>query len=76
LQSDSNGKPCKERDVAFRNAFARYLEATGIDFAYWPLKGDQLPGCKRRNGDVESYGLLRPDWSEYAPPDFVTAITK
>jgi endoglucanase len=75
MQPDSAGKPCAEDRIAFREAFARYLAATGLDQAWWPLNGDQLPGYGRKRGTVETYGLLRPDWSGYVAPEFVHGIT-
>jgi len=74
LQVDSAGKPCAADRVAFAQAFARYASASALDFAYWPLNGDQLPGYQRKRGEVESYGLLRPDWSGYAQPEFVARL--
>lgn len=74
VQPDRAGKACAADRVAFREAFARYVAATGIDQAWWPLNGDQLPGYNRRQGDVEAYGLLKPDWSGYALPEFVARI--
>ncbi|MEP6503667.1 MAG: cellulase family glycosylhydrolase [Betaproteobacteria bacterium] len=76
LQADSSDKPCAADRVAFRDAFARYAAATGIDFAWWPLNGDQLPGYNRRNGEVETYGLLRPDWPGYVSAAFVATLTR
>ena len=76
LQPDGqNNKPCPADRIAYAKAFAKYAATTQIDFAYWPLNGDQMPGYNRRAGTVETYGLLRPDWSGYAAPDYVKALT-
>ncbi len=75
LQLDSLNKPCPADRVAYAKAFAKYAAATQIDFAYWPLNGDQMPGYKRRAGTVETYGLLLPDWSGYAQPEFAKVLT-
>jgi endoglucanase len=76
LQTDSAGQPCSADRVAYRQAFARYAALAQIDYAYWPLNGDQMPGYKRSHGAIETYGLLRPDWSAYVSNEWVSELNR
>ncbi len=72
--ADSSGKRCTQDRYDFVSAFARYACDSGIDWAYWPLNGSQSAGYNRTRGTIESYGLLKPDWSDYVDPGFVAAL--
>lgn len=75
VQTDGQGKSCSRDRLAFVGAFAHYLQRQPLDFAWWPLNGTQSAGYNRQRGAVESYGLLKPDWSGYANPDAVQLLT-
>jgi endoglucanase len=74
-QLGPDGKPCAADRLAYPLAFARYAQASGVDFAWWPLNGTQSAGYNRKAGEVEAYGLLKPDWSGWADPGLVAALT-
>lgn len=74
-QPGADGKPCADDRVAYPKAFARYARDSGVDFAWWPLNGTQSAGYNRKAGEVEAYGLLKPDWSGWADPGLVEALT-
>jgi endoglucanase len=61
----AEAQPCGPADAAYLRQITRYLAATDLDFAYWPLNGTQGPGYSRTEGAVETYGLLAPDWARY-----------
>jgi endoglucanase len=61
----TRAEPCHPGDAAYLRQMSRYLAATDLDFAYWPLNGTQGPGYSRTEGRVETYGLLAPDWTRY-----------
>jgi endoglucanase len=65
-QPNQKGEACAKENVDFVSAFAAYLHKHKIDWAYWLLNGTQSSGYKRTKNEVESYGLLNPDWSAYA----------
>lgn len=67
--------PCQPDRAAFVAAFAQYIRVSQIDWAYWPLNGVQMAGYNRQAGALEAYGLMTPDDSGWANPDFVAQIT-
>ncbi|MCG9697927.1 cellulase family glycosylhydrolase [Shewanella sp. Isolate11] len=71
-QLGAEGKPCPKDRYQFVEAFKTYLCSLGNDapvsWAYWPLNGTQMAGYKRTEGEVEAYGLLKPDWQTWASP--------
>jgi endoglucanase len=70
----TDADPCRPTDPAYLRQISRYLEATDLDFAYWPLNGTQGPGYDRVEGAVETYGLLAPDWSRYGNRDVLSVL--
>jgi hypothetical protein len=42
----------------------RYIRENSLDWAYWPLDGQQGPS--RKQGEVETYGLLNASWNGWA----------
>jgi endoglucanase len=68
------GRPCTADDAAYRQLLLRYLATSDLDVAFWQLDGTQGTGYSRTPGDVETYGLLRPDWSTWADPALMAAV--
>lgn len=42
----------------------RFIKERDLDWSYWPLDGQQGPS--RKQGVVESYGLLNKTWNGWA----------
>jgi len=42
--------------------FVEYLREKDLSWSYWPLNGTQSSGVSRKYGEVETYGLLAPDY--------------
>jgi endoglucanase len=68
------GRPCPPADAAYRRQLTRYLAASDLDVAFWQLDGTQGTGYGRSPGAVETYGLLRPDWTTWADPALMTTV--
>ncbi|WP_105181690.1 glycoside hydrolase family 5 protein [Pseudoalteromonas sp. T1lg21] len=77
-QLGADNKPCPENRYQFLTAFVNYLcdleEGSSVSWAYWPLNGTQLMGYNRIEGEVEAYGLLKPDWKSWASPRLVARL--
>ncbi|MEJ0060691.1 MAG: cellulase family glycosylhydrolase [Terricaulis sp.] len=74
VQPSAQGQPCPADRAAYFYAFAQYAQASGIDYAYWPLNGTQSAGYNRTEGAPESYGLLDATWSRYANAEAMDAL--
>lgn len=53
-------------------AVTRYIRDNSLDWAYWPLDGQQGPS--RKQGEVETYGLLNPSWNGWAYAPLVAEL--
>lgn len=77
-QTGANGERCSEDRYQFVSAFANYLCGLGEDapasWAYWPLNGTQMAGYSRKEGEIETYGLLKPDWKTWASPELMKQL--
>ncbi|WP_052074438.1 glycoside hydrolase family 5 protein [Shewanella mangrovi] len=77
-QTGKNGERCSEDRYQFVTAFADYLcNLTGdapASWAYWPLNATQMMGYSRKEGEVETYGLLKPDWKTWASPTLMKKL--
>jgi len=72
------GQPrtCPADRYTFTQVFAAYLCRSGLSHAWWPLNGTQSAGYGRTAGAVEGYGLLTPDWAEWAEPGLIEALRR
>jgi endoglucanase len=68
------GSACPASDRAYLRSLTRYLASSDLDVAFWQLDGTQGTGYGRTPGAVETYGLLRPDWTTWADPALMTTI--
>ncbi len=75
VQLQAGGIPCAPDRIAFVKSVIEYQRSSQIDWAWWPLNGTQMAGYNRTKGAVETYGLLKPDWSDWADPSIVSALT-
>lgn len=50
----------------------RYIRERDLDWAYWPLDGQQGPS--RQRGAVEGYGLLNATWDGWAYPPLLAEL--
>ncbi|QSX35290.1 cellulase family glycosylhydrolase [Shewanella avicenniae] len=77
-QTGKDGQRCPEDRYQFVEAFANYICSLPADatasWAYWPLNGEQMMGYSRTEGDVETYGLLKPDWKTWASPKLMKQL--
>jgi hypothetical protein len=53
-------------------ALCRYIREHQLDWGYWPLDGQQGPS--RKQGEVESYGLLNASWNGWAYPPLIAEL--
>jgi endoglucanase len=51
--------------------FVEYLREKDLSWSYWPLNGTQSSGVSRKYGEVETYGLLSPDYRHIGAPKIV-----
>jgi endoglucanase len=70
------GSTCSPDDAAYLRQLTRYLTTSDLDVAFWQLDGTQGSGYGRTPGAVETYGLLRRDWTTWADPDLMTTIRR
>jgi endoglucanase len=61
---------CGDRAQWFR-WFVQYLRDNDLSWGYWPLNGTQSSGVTRKYDDVETFGLLTPDYQHIAAPEMV-----
>ncbi|SRR6266849_6943384 len=54
--------------------FVQYLGESDLSWSYWPLNGTQSSGESRKYDDVETYGLLSPDYQHIAAPKIVELL--
>jgi endoglucanase len=64
---------CGENSQWFR-WFVQYLQEKSLSWSYWPLNGTQSTGISRKYGEVETYGLLSPDYRRIAAPKIVDLL--
>jgi endoglucanase len=64
---------CGDNSQWFR-WFVQYLQEKNLSWSYWPLNGTQSSGISRKDGDVETYGLLSPDYQHIAAPRIVDLL--
>lgn len=64
---------CGEQGPWFR-WFVQYLRENQLSWSYWPLNGTQSSGEKRKYDEVETYGLLTPDYQRIAAPEIVRLL--
>jgi endoglucanase len=74
-QPRDDGSLCTQDRLLFPYAFIRYAASSGIDWAWWPINGTQSAGYNRIRGNVETWGLLNPQWTAYANPELMAAIS-
>ncbi|MGI8448089.1 MAG: cellulase family glycosylhydrolase [Streptosporangiaceae bacterium] len=55
---------CDSNDTTFLANMVQYLKAGDIDFAYWQLGSEVLPGRTTTTG-YDWYGLLNPSWDSW-----------
>jgi endoglucanase len=54
--------------------FVRYLQEKDLSWSYWPLNGTQSSGVTRKYGEVETYGLLSPDYRSIGAPKLLELL--
>ena len=64
---------CGDNSQWFR-WFVQYLQEKNLSWSYWPLNGTQSSGVSRKYGDLETYGLLSPDYKHIAAPKIVDLL--
>jgi endoglucanase len=64
---------CDDNSQWFR-WFVQYLGEKDLSWSYWPLNGTQSSGLTRKFGEVETYGLLSPDYQHIGAPKLVDLL--
>jgi endoglucanase len=64
---------CGDNSQWFR-WFVQYLRERDLSWSYWPLNGTQTSGVSRKYGEVETYGLLSPDYQHIGAPKVVELL--
>jgi endoglucanase len=64
---------CGDNSQWFR-WFIEYLREKDLSWSYWPLNGTQSSGVSRKFGDIETYGLLSPDYRHIGAPKVVELL--
>jgi endoglucanase len=64
---------CGDNSQWFR-WFVEYLRGKDLSWSYWPLNGTQSSGVSRKYGEVETYGLLAPDYRRIGAPKVVELL--
>ena len=64
---------CGDNSQWFR-WFVQYLREKNLSWSYWPLNGTQSSGVSRKFGEVETYGLLAPDYRQIGAPRIVELL--
>jgi endoglucanase len=64
---------CGDNSQWFR-WFVQYLQEKNLSWSYWPLNGTQSTGISRKYGEVETYGLLSPDYQHIGAPKIVELL--
>jgi endoglucanase len=64
---------CGDNSQWFR-WFVQYLQEKNLSWSYWPLNGTQSSGVSRKFGEVETYGLLAPDYRHIGAPRVVELL--
>ena len=64
---------CADNSQWFR-WFIQYLREKDLSWSYWPLNGTQSSGVSRKYGEVETYGLLAPDYRRIGAPKVVELL--
>jgi endoglucanase len=64
---------CGDNSQWFR-WFVQYLGEKDLSWSYWPLNGTQSSGITRKFGEVETYGLLSPDYQRIGAPKLVDLL--
>jgi endoglucanase len=64
---------CGDNSQWFR-WFVQYLREKNLSWSYWPLNGTQSSGISRKYGEVETYGLLSPDYEHIGAPKIVELL--
>jgi endoglucanase len=54
--------------------FVQYLQEKNLSWSYWPLNGTQSSGVSRKYGELETYGLLSPDYQHVGAPKIVELL--
>jgi hypothetical protein len=52
----------------------QYLGENDLSWSYWALNGTQSSGVTRKYDDVETFGLLTPDYQGIAAPEMVRLL--
>ena len=64
---------CGDNSQWFR-WLVEYLRKKDLSWGYWPLNGTQSSGVSRKYGEVETYGLLSPDYRHIGAPKIVELL--
>jgi endoglucanase len=64
---------CGDKGQWFR-WFVQYLREDELSWSYWPLNGNQSSGVTRKYDEVETYGLLAPDYQHIAAPEIIKLL--
>ncbi len=64
---------CGDNSQWFR-WLVEYLREKDLSWGYWPLNGTQSSGVSRKYGEVETYGLLSPDYRHIGAPKIVELL--
>jgi endoglucanase len=64
---------CGDNSQWFR-WFVQYLQEKNLSWSYWPLNGTQSGGVRRKYGEVETYGLLSPDYQHVAAQKIIELL--
>jgi endoglucanase len=64
---------CGDRAQWFR-WFVQYLRENDLGWSYWALNGTQSSGIGRKYDEVETFGLLTPNYLHIAAPEMVRLL--
>jgi endoglucanase len=64
---------CGDRAQWFR-WFVQYLRENNLSWSYWALNGTQSSGIGRKYDEVETFGLLTPDYQHIAASEMVRLL--
>lgn len=73
-QPNADGSTCTQDRLTYPYTMARYLANADLSWAWWPINGTQSTGYNRTRGAVETYGLLNPQWTDYANDDLMSVL--
>ena len=61
-------------DAQWFRWFVEYLRNNNLSWSYWPLNGTQSSGITRKYDELETFGLLTPDYQHIAAQEIVKLL--